>query len=186
MAMNLGSWSATWWWMFENCATFIKVIFAECKRQCSGHSHVRSLSCVFVLMGISNKLLALVRLLLLLLCSARCGRLCGARVAGQLSFYEVKMCCWTKAMRFNAQIVNMLHLIQEMLFLSEQSQTWGWCGTLRLCVTALTNVYAFFWVITRRLEFICRRFGTHCLFHLHRHLPAYEDGKDRVFRNVGI
>jgi len=27
---------------------------------------------------------------------------------------------------------------------------------------------AFFWVITRRLEFICRRFGTLCLFHLHR------------------
>ena len=29
-------------------------------------------------------------------------------------------------------------------------------------------LYAFFWVITRRLEFICRRFGTLCLFHLHR------------------
>ena len=28
-------------------------------------------------------------------------------------------------------------------------------------------LYAFFWVITRRLEFICRRFGTLCLFHLH-------------------
>ena len=35
----------------------------------------------------------------------------------------------------------------------------------------------------------------HCLFHLHRqvdvsriywHLPAYEDGTDTVFRNVGI
>ena len=39
-------------------------------------------------------------------------------------------------------------------------------------------LYAFFWVITRRLEFICRRFGTHCLFHLHRH--AYEDGTDSV------
>ena len=29
-------------------------------------------------------------------------------------------------------------------------------------------LYAFFWVIPRRLEFICRRFGTLCLFHLHR------------------
>jgi len=37
---------------------------------------------------------------------------------------------------------------------------------------------AFFWVIPRRLNFICRRFGT--LSHLHRqvgtYLPAYEDG----------
>ena len=30
--------------------------------------------------------------------------------------------------------------------------------------------YAFFWVIPRRLKFICRRFGTLCLFHLHRHV----------------
>jgi hypothetical protein len=27
---------------------------------------------------------------------------------------------------------------------------------------------AFFWVIPRHLNFICRRFGTLCLFHLHR------------------
>ena len=56
-------------------------------------------------------------------------------------------------------------------------------------------LYAFFWVNTRRLEFICRRFGTLCPFHLHRqvdvsrfysHLPVYEDGTDRVLRNVGI
>jgi len=25
-----------------------------------------------------------------------------------------------------------------------------------------------FWVIPRRLNFMCRRFGTLCLFHLHR------------------
>ena len=29
-------------------------------------------------------------------------------------------------------------------------------------------LYVFFWVILRRLNFICRRFGTLCLFHLHR------------------
>jgi len=29
-------------------------------------------------------------------------------------------------------------------------------------------LYAFFWVIPRLLNFICRRFGTLCLFHLHR------------------
>ena len=100
-------------------------------------------------------------------------------------------------------------------------------------------MYTFFWVIPQRLNFICRRFGTHYLFHLHRQVtvrgrfrlqknasalwtapclsppfllasaifesnlflykypycyflqshfipPAYEDGTDRVFRNVGI
>ena len=33
-------------------------------------------------------------------------------------------------------------------------------------------LYAFFWVITRRLDFICRRFGTLCLFHLHRQVDV--------------
>ena len=35
-------------------------------------------------------------------------------------------------------------------------------------------LYAFFWVIPRRLNSICLRFGTHCLFHpviLHTYLP---------------
>ena len=32
--------------------------------------------------------------------------------------------------------------------------------------------YAFFWVIPRRLEFICRRFGTLYLFHLHRQVDV--------------
>ena len=35
-----------------------------------------------------------------------------------------------------------------------------------------TLLYAFFWVITRRLDFICRRFGTLCLFHLHRQVDV--------------
>ena len=40
-------------------------------------------------------------------------------------------------------------------------------------------LYAFFWVITRRLEFICRRFGTLCsIFIGYSHLPAYEDGTE--------
>jgi hypothetical protein len=29
-------------------------------------------------------------------------------------------------------------------------------------------LYVFFWVISQRLNFICRRFGTLCLFHLYR------------------
>ena len=63
-------------------------------------------------------------------------------------------------------------------------------------------LYDFLWVIPRLLNFILRRFGTLCLFHIHRqvggckinkHLPAYEDGTDSVpkrrnikFRSLGI
>ena len=42
-------------------------------------------------------------------------------------------------------------------------------------------LYGFFWVIPWRLNFICRRFGTLCLFHLHRqvgNLLAYERGTE--------
>ena len=34
-------------------------------------------------------------------------------------------------------------------------------------------LYAFFWMIPRRLKFICRRFGTLCLFHLHTQEGAW-------------
>jgi hypothetical protein len=56
-------------------------------------------------------------------------------------------------------------------------------------------MYVFFWVIPRRLIFICRIFGTLCSifigkkvnkFTLFIYLLAYEDGTDRVFRKVGI
>ena len=39
---------------------------------------------------------------------------------------------------------------------------------LYFIVYLLELLYAFFWVTPRRLEFICRHFGTLCLFHLHR------------------
>jgi hypothetical protein len=59
---------------------------------------------------------------------------------------------------------------------------------MKTCQTAPDLLYAFFWVILRHLNFICRRFGTLCLFHFHRRvgLSTYEDGTDRVFRKVGI
>jgi len=31
-----------------------------------------------------------------------------------------------------------------------------------------TMLYTFFWIIPRRLKFICQHFGTICLFHLHK------------------
>ena len=43
--------------------------------------------------------------------------------------------------------------------------------------------YFFFWVIPRRLNFICRRFGTLCLFHIHRQVGV----KNEIgLRNVGV
>jgi hypothetical protein len=39
-----------------------------------------------------------------------------------------------------------------------------------------TLFYAFFWVIPWRLNFICRRFGTLCLFHLHKRISMKNDG----------
>jgi len=42
---------------------------------------------------------------------------------------------------------------------------------------------SFFWVIPRRLNFICQRFGTLCLFHLHRQVGV----KNALgLRNVGV
>jgi hypothetical protein len=40
-------------------------------------------------------------------------------------------------------------------------------------------LYAFFWVIPRRLNFICRRFGTLCLFHLHRRIGMLVEQTER-------
>jgi len=34
-------------------------------------------------------------------------------------------------------------------------------------------LYIFFWVVPWRLNFICRRFGALCLFHLHRQVGTY-------------
>ena len=45
-------------------------------------------------------------------------------------------------------------------------------------------LYAFFWVIPRRLKFICRRFGTLCLFHLHRQVGACRTNSSEG--NVGV
>jgi hypothetical protein len=38
----------------------------------------------------------------------------------------------------------------------------------------MVQLYAFFWVILRRLNFICRSFGTLCLFDLHMKMEQTE------------
>ena len=42
-------------------------------------------------------------------------------------------------------------------------------------VTVIELLCVFFWVIPRLLNFICRRFGTLCLFHLHRQVGVYNE-----------
>ena len=44
-----------------------------------------------------------------------------------------------------------------------------------MCHVILYLLYAFFCVVPRRLNFICQRFGTHCLFHLHRRVGMKND-----------
>jgi len=45
----------------------------------------------------------------------------------------------------------------------------------KLSLALFWMFYAFFWVIPRRLNCICRRFGTLCLFHLHRRVGMKND-----------
>jgi len=53
-------------------------------------------------------------------------------------------------------------------------------------------LYIFVWVIPWLLDFICRRFGTLCLFHIHRHVGVefytypLMNMEQAVFRNVGM
>jgi hypothetical protein len=44
-----------------------------------------------------------------------------------------------------------------------------------VCVCNFGFLYAFFWVIPWRLNFICQRFGTLCLFCLHRQVGIKYD-----------
>ena len=44
----------------------------------------------------------------------------------------------------------------------------------------ILNFVFLFWVIPRRLNFMGRRFGRHCPFHLRR--TSYEDGTERAHK----
>jgi len=59
-----------------------------------------------------------------------------------------------------------------------------WKSHLDILVNKLGLLYAFFWVNPRRLKFICRRFGTLCLFHLHRQVGACRMNQSEG--NVGV
>jgi hypothetical protein len=47
-----------------------------------------------------------------------------------------------------------------------------------------SHLLSFFWVIPRRLNFMCRRFGTLCLFHLHRRCWGIYTGRGVWFKNI--
>jgi len=52
-------------------------------------------------------------------------------------------------------------------------QLTSWTPVLCDKLTVTLLLYAFFWVIPRRLNFVCRRFGTLCLFHIHRQVVVW-------------
>jgi len=88
-------------------------------------------------------------------------------------------------------IIENLFLIIENLFLISKLRTYSWFQIFLISnfCAVFWMLYAFFWMIPRRLNFICRRFGTLCLFHLNRrigvHLSAYEGGTE-CYETSGI
>jgi len=67
-----------------------------------------------------------------------------------------------------------------------ESDAINWFYSWFQTFTVFRMLYAFFWVIPRRLNVICQCLGTHSLFHLRMagryeessYIPAYEDGTD--------
>jgi hypothetical protein len=52
-----------------------------------------------------------------------------------------------------------------------------------------TNIYedllrVIFWVVPRRVVFNSRRFGTLCLFHLHRPVDTRRETAQKITRNI--
>ena len=56
----------------------------------------------------------------------------------------------------------------------------------KLVISALPVLYAFFWVIPRRPNFISQRFGTHCLFHPRRRVGMKKHATFRTRRKFEI
>jgi len=67
-------------------------------------------------------------------------------------------------------------------FLTASGLTAGGSSTVHIYTQTIhRTLYAFFWVIPRRLNFICRRFGTLCLLHLHRQVGMNIQNKAKVW-----
>jgi len=59
--------------------------------------------------------------------------------------------------------------LRSLLFISQTlRRPTEKCPERNICL-----LYSFFWVIPRRLNFICRCFGTSCMFHLHARCKVF-------------
>jgi len=61
-------------------------------------------------------------------------------------------------------------MLLPLLFLSDFNQNWN---------LSIYLFYVFFWVISRRLSFICRRFGTLYFFHPYRRVGIKMEQTER-------
>jgi hypothetical protein len=68
--------------------------------------------------------------------------------------------------------------IKKGKLLLSKTQTWNiilsWLQTFAM----FWMLFAFFWVIPRHLKFVCQRFGTLCLLHLHTFPPMKMEQKE--------
>ena len=85
------------------------------------------------------------------------------------------MLCWRGTEKISwtdcARNEEVLQRMKERNILQMIKRRNSWFHTF----TLFGMLYAFFWVIPQRLNFICRRFGTMCLFHLHRQVGMKND-----------
>ena len=96
--------------------------------------------------------------------------------------------------RWEGLIHSVVRLTKVSYPLPKRAVRWVRCSaslsvSRRVCQTIL--LYVFFWVFPQRLNFICRRFGTLYLFHLHTSLwrwnrQSVSKGRHIKFRHGGI
>jgi len=85
---------------------------------------------------------------------------------------------WWHSYRLGLQYTQVMAQLQTNQLSFLKLITFSWFQTFDV----FWMLYGFFWVIPRRLNFVCRRFGTLCSIFIGRN----EDGTVRVLRNVGI
>ena len=85
--------------------------------------------------------------------------------------------CFALQIRMFYTFFNPIQFGVCMLCLNE----WNWYVIWSEKFDNICFVCVFFWVIPRRLNFICRRFGTLCLVHLHRRIGVEWLSSSQIF-----